>query len=361
MSSSIGERVKVTLFGQSHGEAVGVVVDGLPAGEPVDMAWLQAFLDRRAPGRDVFSSARQERDVPRVLSGLVAGVTCGAPLCAVIDNEDARSEVYATLRDLPRPGHADYPAHARYRGHADLRGGGHLSGRLTAPLCLAGGIALQLLTRRGIAVGAHALAIGGVQDRAFDAVCPPPAELSGPGEKAFPVLDDAAGERMCDAIAAAKADGDSLGGIVECCVTGLPIGLGSPIFGGVESRLSQMLFGIPAVRGVSFGAGFEAAGMTGSQHNDPYVLQDGKIVTETNRHGGVLGGITTGMPLRVQVAFKPTPSVSIPQRTVRLSTMAEEMVTTSGRHDPCIVPRAVPCVEAAVALTLLDLLLEGSV
>lgn len=359
MASTIGERIRTTIFGQSHGEAIGVVVDGLPAGEAVDLSTLQAFLDRRAPGRSRLVTQRKEADTPRFLSGLVDGKTCGAPLCAVIENTDARSGDYAAFMDLPRPGHADYPAHVRYGGHADLRGGGHFSGRLTAPLCIAGGIALQLLARRGVTVGAHIARIGDVADTPFDPGTVTADALLAAGRKPFPVLDDAAGARMQAAIEGVMAQGDSIGGIVECCAAGLPAGLGDPIFGGVENRMSAMLFGIPAVRGVSFGAGFDAADMTGSCHNDAYIMQNGSIKTETNHHGGVLGGLTTGMPLHLRVAFKPTPTIAREQRTVRLSTGTEETLAAKGRHDPCVVPRAVPCVEAAVALVLLDLCCGG--
>lgn len=357
MSSMTGEHIRISIFGQSHGEAIGVVVDGLPAGEAVDRDELQRFMERRAPGRNAHSTARREADVPRFLSGLVAGKTCGAPLCAVIENQNTRSEDYAPYQDLPRPGTADYPALMRDKGHADLRGSGHFSGRLTAPLCIAGGIAQQLLARRGIHVGAHILSIGDIRDEQFDPVHITPDQMQAVAGKGFPVMDDAQGGKMREAIAAAAQAGDSLGGTIECAATGLPAGLGSPMFGGVENRLSAMLFGIPAVRGLSFGAGFDAAAMTGSAHNDAYTVQDGHVATRTNHHGGILGGITTGMPLLLTVAIKPTPSIAMPQQTVRLSTMTEETIAIQGRHDPCIVPRAVPCVEAATALVLLDLLL----
>lgn len=359
MASTLGTRIKVTLFGQSHGPAIGVVIDGLPAGEAVDMEALQAFLRRRAPGQSPLQTGRAEGDVPRILSGIVDGVTCGAPLCAVIDNTDARPEAYAALADVLRPGHADFPARMRDGGCADLRGGGHFSGRLTAPLCVAGGIALQLLARRGITVGAHIAAIGSMQDMPFDPAAVIAADLLPIAERNFPVRDETAGEAMRKHIAEVQATGDSIGGLITCYALGLPAGLGQPIFDGVENRVAQAVFGIPGVRGVSFGAGFDAAAMQGSEHNDAYVVRGDAIVTETNRHGGVLGGMTTGMPLQVHVAIKPTPSIAKPQQTVRLSTHQPETLSIEGRHDACIVPRAVPCVEATVAITLLDLLLEG--
>lgn len=358
MSSTIGSRVRVTIFGQSHGEAIGCVIDGLPAGERIDLDALQAFLGRRAPGRSPLATARKEADNPRFLSGLVDGTTCGAPLCAIIENGDVRSQDYAALADLPRPGHADYPARLRYGDSVDLRGGGHFSGRLTAPLCIAGGIALQLLARKGITIGAHILSIAGISDEPFDSAQIDAQDLRQIAGQTFPVRDAQAGEAMRKAIEDAAADGDSVGGEIACYALGLPGGLGDPMFDGVENRLSHAIFGIPAIRGVSFGAGFSVATMRGSAHNDAYIVEEGQLRTATNHHGGVLGGITTGMPLALQVAIKPTPSIAAPQQTVRLSTMQTDTLRITGRHDPCIVPRAVPCVEAAVAIVLLDMLVE---
>ena len=359
MSSEFGKILKVSVFGQSHGTAVGVVVDGLPAGEKIDLEELQRFLDRRRPGKSPLSTARNEGDVPEFLSGLEGGTTCGSPLCAVIRNSDQHSRDYAELSDKPRPGHADYTAWVKWRGCADMRGGGHFSGRLTAPLCIAGGIAKQILARRGVYVGAHLDSVAAVSDRPFPLY--PTAELfekvSG---KPFPVLDDEAGARMREAILAARTDLDSVGGVVECATVGLPAGLGEPMFDGVENRLAAALFGIPAVKGVEFGAGFGAAAVLGSSNNDPFAVKDGKIVTETNHAGGILGGITTGMPLILRAAFKPTPSIGKPQKTVSLSEMENAQLQIHGRHDPCIAHRAVPVVEAVTACVLLDLLLEGN-
>ncbi len=359
MSSEFGHLLKISVFGQSHGPAIGVVVDGLPAGEAVDLTELQAFLDRRKPGKNPLSTARKETDAPTFLSGLVNGKTCGAPLCAVIQNGDQHSGDYTGLTDTPRPGHADYTAAVKWGGHADMRGGGHFSGRLTAPLCIAGGIARQILARRGVFVGAHLKEVAGIPDAPFP--LRPTAELfQAVAAKAFPVLDDGAGERMRAAILAAREDLDSVGGIVECAATGLPAGLGDPMFDGVENRLAAALFGIPAVKGLEFGAGFDAARLRGSQNNDPFVLDHGAVAAESNRAGGILGGITTGMPLLLRAAFKPTPSIARPQRTVRLSAMEETDLEIRGRHDPCIAHRAVPVVEAVTAAVLLDLLLEGN-
>lgn len=356
MASMIGEHIKISIFGQSHGEAIGVVIDGLPAGEAIDREALAAFLARRAPGKSPLATGRREADAAKILSGLDGDTTCGAPLCAVIENRNARSGDYEALRDTPRPGHADYTAHLRYGGHNDARGGGHFSGRLTAPLCIAGGIALQILARRGITVGAHILSIADVKDTPFPDIELTPDMLLTPGKKEFPVRDDAAGAAMKACIAAAADAGDSVGGIIECAVLGMPAGIGDPMFGGVENRLSAMVFGIPAVKGVEFGAGFAASAMRGSEHNDAFVLRAGEIRTETNRHGGILGGITSGMPILFRCALKPTPSIFKAQKTVSLSAMRETMLVIEGRHDPCIVPRAVPCVEAAAAIVMLDMI-----
>ena len=359
MSSEFGKLLKISVFGQSHGTAIGVLMDGLPAGEEIDLGALQQFLNRRRPGGSALSTVRKEADAPQFLSGLENGKTCGAPLCAVIQNADQHSGDYAELADKPRPGHADYTAWVKWGGQADMRGGGHFSGRLTAPLCIAGGIAKQLLARRGIFIGAHLQSVAGKRDASFS-LRPTERELSAPGEKAFPVLDDRAGEEMQSVILSARQAGDSVGGIVECAAIGLPAGLGSPMFGGVENRLAAALFGIPAVKGLEFGAGFGAAGLRGSENNDPFLMENGEVRTETNHCGGILGGITNGMPLVLRLAFKPTPSIGKPQETVSLSKMENTELTIHGRHDPCIAHRAVPVVEAVTACVLLDLLLEGN-
>lgn len=358
MSSEFGRVLRVSVFGQSHGRAIGVNIDGLPAGEPVDVEMLQAFLDRRKPGGSPLSTARKEADRPVFLSGLEGGKTCGAPLCAIIENSDQHSADYQELFDLPRPAHADYPAWVKWGGQADMRGGGHFSGRLTAPLCIAGGIAKQILARRGIFTGAHLNAVGAEEEPRFP-LHPTAALFDEIAAKPFPVLDDAAGARMQALILEARQAGDSVGGIVECAVVGLPAGLGDPMFDGIENRLAAALFGIPAVKGVEFGAGFASARLRGSENNDPFTVEHGQIVAERNRSGGILGGITTGMPVTMRVAVKPTPSISRPQQTVRLSAMEPAELTIRGRHDPCIAHRAVPVVEAVAAAVVLDLLLEG--
>ena len=350
MSSSFGENIRVSIFGQSHSGAIGVTVDGLPAGEKIDLAQLQRFLDRRAPGRNDYSTARREADVPEILCGLKDGLTCGAPLTAIIRNGDVRSQDYEALRTTPRPGHADFTAQVKYGGAQDAAGGGHFSGRLTAPLCIAGGICLQLLAREGITVISRIASIAGVADE---------GELTGStAEKDFPVVSDVRGEEMRAAIEAARTEGDSVGGVIECAVLGVPAGLGDPMFDGMENRIAAVVFGIPAVKGIEFGAGFAAAAMRGSENNDAFALQDGRVVTKTNHCGGILGGITTGMPISFRAAVKPTPSIAREQESVDLDTMQIVKLRVGGRHDPCIVPRAVPCVEAAAAIAVYDALLS---
>jgi len=349
MSSSIGENIRLTVFGQSHGPAVGMTLEGIPAGLKLDFPALQRFLDRRAPGRNDHSTARREADAPEFLSGLRDGVVCGGPITAVIRNSDTRSRDYDRLKSVPRPGHADYTAEIKYFGHQDSAGGGHFSGRLTAPLCIAGAVCLQLLEREGIRIISRIAAIGEVPDE---------GDLTeSTADKDFPVVNDAQGSKMRSAIAVAKADGDSLGGLIECRVLGLPAGLGDPIFGGMENRIAAIVFGIPAVKGVEFGSGFAAAGMRGSENNDRFAAEGDRIVTLTNNAGGILGGITTGMPLIFRAAVKPTPSISRSQRTLDMESMNETELNVPGRHDPCIVPRAVPCVEAAAAIAVADALL----
>ncbi|MGN1307923.1 MAG: chorismate synthase [Faecousia sp.] len=355
MSSQFGTALKIQIFGQSHAPAIGVCIDGFPVGFTPDLDALDAFLARRAPGQGAYATARKEADKPEFLSGLVEGHTCGAPLTAIIRNTDTRSKDYGNISEMPRPSHADYPAWVKYGDQADYRGGGHFSGRLTAPLCIAGGLCLQYLAQKGIRIGAHILSIGAVRDTGFDPVSP-----------ALPVggltLDPAAWESMQTEIANAKATLDSVGGVIECAVTGVPAGCGEPMFGGMENRLAQILFGIPAVKGVEFGEGFGCAELRGSQNNDPYYYdENGFVRTRTNHAGGIAGGISTGMPIIFRAAFKPTPSIAQPQETIRFTgTTAPALLEIKGRHDPCIVPRAVPVVEAAAAIAILDAILEGN-
>ena len=359
MSSEFGKLLRVSVFGQSHGKAIGVNIDGLPSGEAIDMEELNSFLDRRKPGKSRLSTMRKESDTPIFLSGLEKGVTCGAPLCAIIENSDQHSSDYSELADKPRPSHADYTAWVKWGGQADMRGGGHFSGRLTAPLCIAGGIAKQILARRGVYVGAHLASVGTESDSAFP-LRPTASLFDEVAAKPFPVLDDQAGERMQATILEAREHLDSVGGVIECAAIGLPAGLGDPMFDGIENRLAAALFGIPAVKGVEFGLGFGSARLHGSENNDPFTMENGKIITEANRAGGILGGITTGMPITLRVAMKPTPSISQAQRTVSLSAQEPADLVIRGRHDPCIAHRAVPVVEAVTATVILDLRLEGN-
>ncbi len=350
MSSTYGENIKISIFGQSHSDAIGVTISGLPAGITIDTEELGAFLERRAPGRNEWSTARKEADVPEFVSGLNGNTTCGFPVTAVIRNRDTRSGDYEQFRNVPRPGHADYTAFCRYGDAHDIAGGGHFSGRLTAPLCIAGGIVLQILRSEGIEVISRIASIADIEDAgALD---------SSTAQKEFPTVDDARGLLMRERIMEAKAAGDSVGGVVECAVLGLPAGIGDPMFGGMENRIASAVFGIPAVKGIEFGAGFGVSRLRGSENNDPFRVSEGRVVTETNNCGGILGGITTGMPLTFRAAFKPTPSIALPQRSVDIKEMRDTVLEIKGRHDPCVVPRAVPCVEAAAAIAVYDAILE---
>lgn len=353
MSSTYGEKLKLTIFGQSHGAAIGMTMDGIPAGLTVDEDQLLKFMARRAPGGHAYATPRKEADHPEFLSGIVEGHTCGAPISAVIRNSNTRSGDYENLKDCPRPGHADYAAQIKYEGYQDVAGGGHFSGRLTAPICIAGGLCMQWLSKKGIRIGAHISSIHGIEDDMLDTLHPDLARIG----KIFPTVNEAAGENMQKEIIKAKSMGDSVGGTITCYVVGLPAGLGDPMFGGVENRLAQILYGIPAVKGVEFGAGFKAASFYGSENNDPFQYNDGKISTITNHCGGILGGITNGMPLVFRIAVKPTPSISIPQQSISLKNQCAKTLEIKGRHDPCIVPRAVPVVEAAAAIALFDMIL----
>ena len=356
MSSTYGEKLKLSIFGQSHGPAIGMTLDGIPAGLPVDFEALNTFMARRAPGQGGFATPRKEADQPEFLAGIVEGFTCGAPLSAIIHNTNTRSGDYSNLKDCPRPGHADYPAQIKYKGFQDVAGGGHFSGRLTAPLCIAGGLCKQWLENKDVHIGAHISSIAGIQDKSFNWVSPDFCAIQGD----FPVLDADSGTKMLTEIEKAKADGDSVGGTIECAITGLPAGLGEPMFGGIESKLAQIIYGVPAVKGLEFGSGFAGSDLRGSQNNDPYAVSNNTIKTTTNNAGGILGGITTGMPLVFNVAIKPTPSISRHQQSVSLGQMEQQELSVQGRHDPCIVPRAVPVIEAAAAIAIFDMYLLDS-
>ena len=345
--------MKYTIFGESHGPAIGVVLEGVPAGLELNAEEIQRQLDRRAPGKSELSTARKESDLVHIISGFFEGKTTGAPLTMVIQNSDQHSGDYESIRYTPRPGHADYAGFMASKGALDYRGGGHFSGRLTAPLVAAGAVARQVLAQQGVWVGAHISTIYGILDRTMET----PEELKPLADKPFPVLDEGKGEEMRQAILEAKENGDSVGGSIECAVVGLPAGLGAPDFGrNVEGIFSQYLFAVPAVKAVSFGAGVALSYMRGTEANDPFEIKDGKVVTKTNHAGGVNGGITNGMPVVFEVTLRPTPSIALPQESVDLRTGEELEIEIKGRHDPCIVPRAVPVIEAAAALAACEVL-----
>lgn len=359
MSCNFGNNIKITIFGQSHSEAIGVVIDGLPAGFKIDTEKTAAFMARRAPGQNDLSTPRKEADKVKILSGVVDNITCGAPLCAMIENTNTRSGDYDKLRLVPRPSHSDFAAMMKHNGFNDIRGGGNFSGRLTAPLCFAGAVCMQILEEKGIHIGAHIASIGKANDDRFDPVNISQTDFKKILSKSFPVINDKQGEYMRKEIYDAKDEGDSVGGTIECAIVGMPAGIGDPIFDGIENRISAAVFGIPAVKGIEFGSGFESARMRGSQSNDCFTAENGEIKTVTNNHGGILGGISSGMPIIFRCAIKPTPSIGMQQRSVNVETGKEENLVIGGRHDPCIVPRAVPCVEAAAAIVIADYLIHN--
>lgn len=358
MNNTFGRSAALTIFGESHGVSIGAVLDGLPAGEAIDWDAVRTEMARRAPGRNAMSTARSEADAFEVQSGFFNGYTTGTPLCAVIRNGDHRSKDYDQLRHIMRPGHADYSGKIRYGGYNDFRGGGHFSGRLTAPLVFAGAVASQMLKRRGVAVGAHILQIGSVRDASFNPLGEGEALFASLKQETLPVLDKTKQEVMEREIMAAKGELDSVGGIIECMITGLPAGLGNPFFDSVESALSHMMFSVPAVKGIEFGDGFSLASMRGSRANDAFYYDGAAVKTKTNRNGGINGGITNGMPVIFRIAVKPTPSISRPQETIDTDTQENCTLETKGRHDPCIVQRAVPVIEAAASWAILDVWLS---
>ncbi|MBQ8341593.1 MAG: chorismate synthase [Clostridia bacterium] len=359
MATRYGNNLQLSVYGGSHDAEIGMRLSGFPKDFALDREELLRFMARRAPNGGAFSTPRKEPDTPVFLTGLSENnATTGEDIHAVIYNTNAHSKDYSFIYDTPRPGHADYAALCKYGPTVDLRGGGHFSGRLTAPLCIAGGMALQYLAARGIHVGAHIASIHGIKDDRFDPVKVSHQSFAALKASPFPVLNEAAGARMQQAIAEARADRDSVGGVVECAVTGLEKGLGEHMFAGVEGRMAALLFSIPAVKGVEFGAGFGAADLFGSENNDPYCINGDTVTTKTNNCGGILGGMTNGMPLLFRLAFKPTPSIAKEQETVSLSRMENTVLSVPGRHDPTVVVRAVPVVEAAAAIAILDLLLD---
>lgn len=348
--------ISLSIFGESHGPAIGAVIDNLPAGEELDLERIYEFMARRAPKKDGTSTMRSETDTPEIISGFYNGKTTGEALCAVIKNKDQHSADYKSISELARPGHADYTAFLRYNGSNDPRGGGHFSGRLTAPLVFAGAVCEQMLEKRGVTTAAHIYSVAGEKDSPFDPVNVTREQLRTVKTKYLPVLDDSADTKMRSVIDKARNDLNSAGGIIECCAVGFPAGIGSPIYDGIENRVSLLVFGIPAVKGIEFGIGFEAAEIFGSENNDDFYIENGEIKTKTNNSGGILGGISNGMPIIFRAAIKPTPSIARPQNTVNFVKKENAVMEIKGRHDPCIVPRAVPCVEAALNVALMSFL-----
>ena len=359
MSGIFGLNIKMSIYGESHGKAIGVVLDGLPPGLALDEEAISREMARRAPGQSLLTTARKEKDAVEIQSGFFNGYTTGTPLCARIANSDQHSKDYSILKDKMRPGHGDYAGYVRYQGYNDYRGGGHFSARLTAPLVFAGAVAKQALAQYGITVGAHILRIHDITEPGFNPLGESEATLKAIDAKSFPVINDNIGEQMQNCILTAKGVLNSVGGVIELMAINLPAGLGAPYFDSVESRLSQILFSVPAVKGIEFGEGFGFAQLTGAEANDQMHYEEGKVRCFTNHNGGITGGLTNGMPLVFRVAMKPTPSIAREQKTVSLAEQSDTTLTVVGRHDPCIVQRAVPVIEAVTAWTLWDLLIEA--
>ncbi len=356
MSSTYGEKIKISVFGESHGNGIGVVIDGLPAGVKIDMDRVLAQMSRRAPGKDKTATPRLEKDIPKVLSGMLGDTLTGAPLCAVIENTNTRSGDYGNLLSCPRPGHSDFTAFVKYNASNDIRGGGHFSGRLTAPIVFAGAICRQILESKGIKIAAHIASIGAVSDESFNPVFIDDKLIERLNNSTFALIDESVEDKMREQVEDARLSLDSIGGTIECAVSGIDAGFGEPMFDGVEGVIAKAVFGVPAIKGIEFGKGFELAQMRGSQSNDAFRYVDGKVVTETNNCGGILGGITNGMPIVFKAAVKPTPSISQKQKTVDLQKKENAELEIHGRHDPCIVPRAVPVIEAVTAIALINLM-----
>ncbi|WP_027398316.1 chorismate synthase [Anaerovorax odorimutans] len=360
MGSTWGNNLKISIFGESHGMGIGAVIDGFPAGFSFNMENILKEMDRRAPGKSKLTTGRREKDLPNIVSGVLDGVTTGAPICIIINNTDTKSRDYEGLRVVPRPSHSDYTGQLRYNGKNDIRGGGHFSGRLTAPLVFAGALCKEFLREaKGIEIGSHIYSIGSVKDEGFDLAGVNEGLLKSLQKMNLPVLDEDIADVMKEAVDEARIQKDSIGGIIECAVTGICAGIGSPMFENVESRIASILYGIPAVKGIEFGEGFEMSLKKGSEVNDCFSKNEDIIVTKTNYNGGILGGITTGMPIVVKVALKPTPSISKEQSTLNLKTGEEELLIIQGRHDPCIALRSPVVIECAMAIAIMDLHLEA--
>ncbi len=358
MSGIWGNNIRVSIFGESHGNAIGITIDGLPSGFEIDLDMIDKEMKRRAPGRSKLSTARKESDIPEILSGYFEGKTTGTPLCGIIRNGDQHSKDYGKLKDLMRPGHADYTGSVKYSRFNDYRGGGHFSGRITAPLVFAGSICKQILSSKGIEIGAHIKSIKNVKDDSFDYTNITKEQLISLRENELPLINPSKEEEMRSTILEAKKNLNSVGGVVECAVVGLEAGFGDPFFDSVESRLSHLLFSVPAVKGVEFGLGFGITELYGSESNDCFYYDGDEVKTKTNNNGGILGGITSGMPIVFKVAIKPTPSISQEQDTINIESKQNEKLSIVGRHDPCIVQRALPVIEAVTAIGILDLIKE---
>lgn len=354
--SSFGSKIKLTIFGESHGEGIGAVVDGIPAGVKLDMDKILIQMSRRAPGKDKTATPRVEKDLPKIISGVLNGVTTGAPIACVIENTNTKSGDYSNLLETPRPAHSDYTAFVKYGGNNDIRGGGHFSGRLTAPIVFVGSLIRQILEQKGIFIAAHISSIGSVNDTRFNPVYIPADLIERLNQETFALIDRDKEQPMRCVVEAARKELDSVGGTVECAVVGMPVGVGGPLFDGIEGKLSQAIFAIPAVKGVEFGSGFDCTALRGSENNDPFEYKDGKVITTTNNAGGILGGISDGMPVIFRAAFKPTPSIAREQSSVNLTTRKNTTISVKGRHDPCIVPRAVSVVEAMAAISIFDMI-----
>lgn len=357
--TSYGKNIKIEVFGGSHDSEIVITASGIPAGIAFDYEKLLAFMKRRAPGQSKLTTSRKEDDIPLLENGFDGYTTNGEDIRIVIKNTNARSSDYSSLKNTPRPSHADYPAVIKSGGEVDLRGGGHFSGRLTSTLCALGGILKDNLEKRGIFIGAHIESIGSVLDHRFDPTGVSRDDFETVLSNALPVLDSKAGEKMAEFIDGARMKLDSVGGVIECAVIGLPVGLGEHMFGGVESRISSAVFSVPAVKGIEFGAGFASTDMYGSENNDPFYYDGGTVRTKTNNCGGILGGMTDGMPVIFRCAMKPTPSIGLEQDSVNLETKENAKIQIKGRHDPCIVQRAVPVIEAVCAIALFDILLDS--
>lgn len=356
MSGVWGRKIKYSIFGESHGEAIGIVIDNLPSGVELDFDFIKSELARRAPGKSELSTPRKEEDNIEILSGFFEGRTTGTPLCAIIRNGNTKSKDYSKLKNAMRPGHADFTGNLKYKGYGDYRGGGHFSGRITAPLVFAGAIAKQILKEKQIIIGSHIASIHSISDDKFNAVNIENNLLENLNKIAFPVINEEKGKQMQQYILDQKEKFDSVGGIVECVILNLPAGIGDPFFDSIESEMAHLLFSVPAVKGVEFGEGFNITRMVGSEANDEFYYENNTVRTKTNNNGGILGGITSGMPLIFRCAIKPTASIFKEQDTIDIEKNENVKLVVEGRHDPCIVPRAVPVIEAVAAMTILDYL-----